>query len=293
MGNKLQKLKQRSQIEEKSKPEELDSDFTCEICIEPIEANNKFNNNGLCKHNFCSDCIAKHVEEKVTGLKMANIDCPDLDCKFPLDPLSCRPILSKPVFDQWCELLCGETLLQKYELSQRCYCPYPDCAALVVNECNNKPRKSTCPSCKKSFCFQCQSPWHAGYRCGENHIEKSTNDILFGRLVEEQKWTRCPKCGHAVQRTTGCQVIFCREKREFSDRNELLTRKLIKENEWTRCSNCGHYVERNGGYVDMYFAMDVEKQTKLEVECDLAARKCVETIYSAITFLLQLPLSFV
>ncbi|OMP12259.1 Zinc finger, C6HC-type [Corchorus capsularis] len=182
MGNKLQKPKQS-----KSETEEPDADFTCEICIQPVDAKNKFKNNGICKHNFCSDCIAKYIEAKVVEFNVANINCPALDCKFPLDPLSCRPILPHQLFDKWCDLLCGETVLEKYGISKRSYCPNPNCSTLVVSECNDKPSKSTCPNCKKEFCFKCQSRWHAGFRCSEKQIYTDRNDILFGKLIEKSK----------------------------------------------------------------------------------------------------------
>ncbi|EOY04745.1 Uncharacterized protein TCM_019932 [Theobroma cacao] len=76
MGNTLQKLpqNQKAQISESpsqkgeiSKSQEPDSDFTCEICIENVSADNKFKNRSMCKHDFCSDCIAKYIEAK-TGL---------------------------------------------------------------------------------------------------------------------------------------------------------------------------------------------------------------------------------
>ncbi|OMO68030.1 Zinc finger, C6HC-type [Corchorus olitorius] len=137
--------------------------FTCEICIEPVNINKKFkHNNGNCKDNFCTDCICKYVEANMVQSNNANIKCPVLGCRLPLNPLSCRPILPTHLFDKWCELLCGQTVLQKYELSQRCYCPYPDCSALVLNECGDNPTESTCPNCKRQICFQCKSPWHPG-----------------------------------------------------------------------------------------------------------------------------------
>ncbi|XWS35318.1 hypothetical protein CRYUN_Cryun21dG0115600 [Craigia yunnanensis] len=192
------------------KPEEPDSDFTCEICIEPFSADNKFKNSSMCKHSFCSDCIAKYIEAKVVEFNIANINCPALDCKFLLDPLSCRPILSNQLFDKWCELLCHATVLEYYEHGRRCYCPYRDCSALVLNECNDKVTKSTCPNCKNNFCFQCKSSWHAGYQCSEMRTYRDRNDILLGKLIEEKKWTRCPTCGHAVERNGGCIMIHCR-----------------------------------------------------------------------------------
>ncbi|XVF84328.1 hypothetical protein PTKIN_Ptkin17bG0028200 [Pterospermum kingtungense] len=208
MGNTQQKF-QQSQNDEKPEPEEPDSDFTCEICIEPVGADNKFKNSSLCKHSFCSDCVAKYIEAKVVEFNVANIDCPALDCKFSLDPLSCRPIISNHVFTKWCDLLCNATVLHHYS-NKFVYCPYQDCSALILNECGGEPKQCTCPNCKNKFCFQCKCPWHAGYRCWEKEKFRDRNDVLVGELIEENKWTRCPKCGNVVERNGGCIYIRCR-----------------------------------------------------------------------------------
>ncbi|KAK6279505.1 hypothetical protein POUND7_019772 [Theobroma cacao] len=218
MGNTLQKLpqNQKAQISESpsqkgeiSKSQEPDSDFTCEICIENVSADNKFKNRSMCKHDFCSDCIAKYIEAKVLEYNISNISCPALNCDFSLDPISCRPVISNRLFNKWCDLLCSATVLEYYS-DRSVYCPYRDCSALIVNECNDKVDKSTCPNCKKKFCFQCKSPWHAGYGCREKGMFRDKNDVLAGQLIEKMKWTRCPKCRNAVERNSGCLLIYCR-----------------------------------------------------------------------------------
>ncbi|KAK6279504.1 hypothetical protein POUND7_019771 [Theobroma cacao] len=218
MGNTLQKLpqNQKAQISEPprqkdeiSESQEPDSDFTCEICIEIVSANNKFKNRSMCKHDFCSDCIAKYIEAKVLEYNIANISCPALDCEFSLDPISCRPVISNHLFNKWCDLLCSATVLEYYS-DRSVYCPYRDCSALIVNECNDKVDRSTCPNCKKKFCFRCKSPWHAGYGCREKRMFRDKNDVLAGQLIEKMKWTRCPKCRNAVERKGGCMLIDCR-----------------------------------------------------------------------------------
>ena len=185
--------------------QEEDSNFTCEICTEPMLAIRKFKNGSLCKHPFCLDCIAKYIEvtvEESTGC----IECPGLNCKQPLDPLSCRRIISKPIFEKWCDHLCDSTVLG----SESCYCPYRDCSVLVLNECMDNLKKIKCPNCKKNFCFLCKIPWHAGYRCNESRHLRDRNDILVGELIEEKRWTRCYNCGHSVERVSGCRDIKCK-----------------------------------------------------------------------------------
>ncbi|KAJ6360769.1 hypothetical protein OIU77_004732 [Salix suchowensis] len=154
--------------------QEEDSNFTCEICTEPMLAISKFKNGSLCQHPFCLDCVAKYIEvtvEETTGC----IECPGLNCRQPLDPISCRRIISKPIFEKWDNL-----------------------------------KKIKCPNCKKNFCFLCKIPWHAGYRCNESRHLRDRNDILAGELIEEKKWTRCYNCGHSVERVSGCRDIKCK-----------------------------------------------------------------------------------
>ncbi|KAK7845811.1 putative e3 ubiquitin-protein ligase rnf217 [Quercus suber] len=95
------------------------------------------------------------------------------------------------------------------KVEEKCYCPDPQCSTLVLNECKIVT-KSECPVCKKEFCFQCKTRWHAGYRCNESGQLRDENDVLLGRLIEEKKWSRCPNCGHAVERVDGCNDVICR-----------------------------------------------------------------------------------
>ncbi|KAL9379893.1 hypothetical protein Peur_028375 [Populus x canadensis] len=205
MGNTMQKSEETKVEEPGLVRQEEDSNFTCEICTEPMLAIRKFKNGSLCKHPFCLDCIAKYIEvtvEESTGC----IECPGLNCKQPLDPLSCRRIISKPIFEKWCDHLCDSTVLG----SESCYCPYRDCSVLVLNECMDNLKKIKCPNCKKNFCFLCKIPWHAGYRCNESRHLRDRNDILVGELIEEKRWTRCYNCGHSVERVSGCRDIKCK-----------------------------------------------------------------------------------
>ncbi|KAL3565641.1 hypothetical protein D5086_033687 [Populus alba] len=173
MGNTMKKP-QGTEVEGTEQlQQEEDSNFTCEICSDPMLSIRNFKNGILCKHPFCLDCITKYIEvtvEETSGC----IECPGLNCKQLLDPLSCRPIISKPIFEKWCDRLCDSMVLG----SESCYCPYRDCSVLVLNECKDKLKKINCPNCKKNFCFLCKIPWHTGYRCSESRHLRDRNDIL-------------------------------------------------------------------------------------------------------------------
>nr|POE89122.1 isoform 2 of e3 ubiquitin-protein ligase rnf14 [Quercus suber] len=163
------------------------------------------------------DCIAKYVETQIDN-KVANIKCPSLYCTQLLDSLFCRRIISKPLFDKWCDILFESAVLK---VEEKCYCPDPQCSTLVLNECKIVT-KSECPVCKKEFCFQCKTRWHAGYRCNESGQLRDENDVLLGRLIEEKKWSRCPNCGHAVERVDGCNDVICRVT--YQNQKSLRTR---------------------------------------------------------------------
>ncbi|KAJ4838366.1 hypothetical protein Tsubulata_046797 [Turnera subulata] len=205
MGNTLQSSQDSGKVEEAEEGQQEVSNFTCQICVEPMPSIRKFKNADLCTHPFCWDCISKYIEVKVESV-IGNIGCPGLDCKHPLDPLSCRPVISRLLFDRWSDLLCESLVLGL----ESCYCPYRDCSALILNECRTKLKKIKCPNCKRHFCFHCKIPWHAGYKCSESGQLRDRNDILIGELIEQKKWTRCYNCGHSVERVSGCRDIVCK-----------------------------------------------------------------------------------
>nr|POF19027.1 hypothetical protein CFP56_26457 [Quercus suber] len=40
--------------------------FTCQICVEPMQSKQIFNNNKKCaQHAVCRDCIAKYIQAKI------------------------------------------------------------------------------------------------------------------------------------------------------------------------------------------------------------------------------------
>ncbi|KAG6411943.1 hypothetical protein SASPL_124598 [Salvia splendens] len=216
MGNTLQKLPQSSQQQElqlqnqnaHAKPPQLEEElqaeegeFTCEICIEP--ASERFCNAGRCSHPFCTDCAAKYVRAKLDDGAAGEIACPAIGCGEALEPAAW---VGKELFVRWCDALCEAAIMGE----ERCYCPYRSCNVLIVNECGGIVRKSRCPNCRRSFCFECKRVWHAGFGCEESAEARDRNDLAFGRLVEQNRWRRCPRCRHFVELVEGCRIVKCR-----------------------------------------------------------------------------------
>ncbi|KAL3814103.1 hypothetical protein ACJIZ3_015371 [Penstemon smallii] len=217
MGNTLNTLPQIPQPQQQSQQQEqqqqlpenesLNQEFTCEICIEPTSIpGKKFKNTNKCSHPFCTDCMIKYIRVKLEDDNIGHIKCPAYNCDHALDPLACSSLVGPALFIRWGDVLC-EAAIGGVE---KCYCPYRNCNVLIVNECGGDPKKCKCPSCKRWFCFQCKSVWHAGFGCEESGELRDRNDVAFGRLAEQRKWNRCPRCKHFVELSEGCQIIKCR-----------------------------------------------------------------------------------
>ncbi|KAJ0075199.1 hypothetical protein Patl1_34850 [Pistacia atlantica] len=186
----------------------------CEICAERKEIDEMFNTES-CVHSYCRDCMSKHVATKLQD-NVITVTCPGLNCKSILEFDVCRPLLLKGVVEIWEEAICE----QMFDVSQRFYCPFKDCSAMLVTENDGQViTSSECPFCHRLFCAQCYVPWHCGIECEEfqrlNVDERGREDLMVRELAKEKKWGRCPKCKYYVERTDGCPHMTCRCKFEF------------------------------------------------------------------------------
>nr|GEX41085.1 zinc finger, C6HC-type [Tanacetum cinerariifolium] len=186
-------------------------EVTCNICMED-KTFEMFPNKGSCGHLFCSDCISKHIDAKIKE-NITIITCPEPNCKNLIKPEVCRDrsLVPKEVLDRWDNALC-ESLIKG---SEKFYCPFKDCSALLVDDGGEAVTSSECPHCNRLFCARCKVSWHAGMDCEEYQslIKKgkiARSDSMLMDLAKNKKWKRCPNCNIYVERTTGCEHIACR-----------------------------------------------------------------------------------
>ncbi|KAF8401158.1 hypothetical protein HHK36_014462 [Tetracentron sinense] len=175
----------------------------CEICMEGRPTEDMFRNM-TCTHSFCTHCISKYVAVKIQE-NISFVKCPNLNCKLGvLEPDRCRSIIPEQVFDRWEKALCESLILG----SQKFFCPFKDCSAILVDEGGMVVRESECPDCRRLFCAQCKVAWHAGIECEEfqrlNEDERMKEDLMVMELAKKKKWRRCPKCKFYVEKRDGC-----------------------------------------------------------------------------------------
>lgn len=195
----------------------------CSICLE-AKCPSEFFDGMVCWHRFCSTCIVLHIRSKLEE-KLVTIYCPEPNCSEYLSPLECQLILPKQTLEDWCLALVEEGIPS----SQRFYCPFKDCSALLLKDVPEEGssngaaavviKESECPECKRLFCAQCGVPWHVGLDCSDleklSPSEKEDDDLLLFKLAKEKDWQRCEKCKRIVEKTSGCCHMICRCGHEF------------------------------------------------------------------------------
>lgn len=186
----------------------------CDICMDTKPAGEMFINSGTCAHSFCKECISKYIAAK-TQENIAMVKCPDVKCKGVIGPELCHSILPKEVLERWENALCESLILG----SQKYYCPFKDCQAMLVDDGEEVVTVSECPNCRRLFCAQCKVVWHSGMDCREfrslNKDVREREDIMFTELAKKKKWRRCPCCKFYVEKKEGCLHIVCRCGFEF------------------------------------------------------------------------------
>ncbi|XP_075516791.1 E3 ubiquitin-protein ligase RSL1-like isoform X1 [Primulina tabacum] len=186
----------------------------CEICLENKESWQMFEND-KCLHSFCYECTSNHVISKIReNLKI--IPCPALYCKTILNFEACQMMVPDDILVKWHELLC----LSLIPDSQKLYCPFLDCSALLVNDSGAVLKKIECVSCKRSFCAECHVPWHSEFTCKEfqklyARKGRGKDEKIVKKLAEKKNWMKCPKCKMYIEKAEGCAHMTCRCEHEF------------------------------------------------------------------------------
>ncbi|XP_055835719.1 E3 ubiquitin-protein ligase RSL1-like [Solanum dulcamara] len=185
----------------------------CEICLDNKESWEMFKNDG-CSHSFCYECTSKHIMARISQ-KAKVIGCPGVSCSAAFDVNACRFMIPEEARIKWDELVCQSMILD----SQKLYCPFRDCSALLVNDSGASIERINCPMCKRSLCAACRVPWHSEFTCKEfqklNAKKGGKGEEMVKTLAKKKSWQKCPNCKVFVEKTEGCIHMTCRCEYEF------------------------------------------------------------------------------
>lgn len=219
IDSQLNKRVEHVQEGEKTKEEH------CSICLEDINVS-EMHEIMTCRHRFCFSCMSQHVEVKLTHGCVPS--CPHEVCNIKLTVDGCKAFLSSKWVEVWTKRL-EEAAIPE---SDKVYCPYPNCSALMTLSGLDRSRQacssshpfptaigcSECHQCHKFFCIECRVPWHTGMSCQEYQRRAPQLhgvDAKLHLLAKNNRWKRCTKCKHMIELAEGCNHMTCRCGFEF------------------------------------------------------------------------------
>eukprot|EP01018_Ginkgo_biloba_P030771 Gb_22710 [translate_table: standard] len=197
----------------------------CSICMEDNDVSQMFEFI-TCSHRYCVSCMAQHVEVTLRhGYVPA---CPHEGCNTKLTVDNCKKFLSPKWIDVMAKRL-EEALIPE---SDKVYCPYSDCSALMSKAGIDRTRRAcssshphltalgctACQSCHRLFCVECRVPWHTRMSCREYQNRAPQlhgEDAKLHLLAKNNRWRRCIRCKHMIELAAGCYHMTCRCGYEF------------------------------------------------------------------------------
>ncbi|OAE26695.1 hypothetical protein AXG93_3582s1080 [Marchantia polymorpha subsp. ruderalis] len=205
-------------------PEETDM-IDCPVCLENVREADTFVVQE-CLHRFCVSCLTQHVQIRVKSNQVP-VKCPQ-DCSRLVDVEQCRNFLPPDLVELYTKSLIEASIPE----SERVYCPFTNCSALMSKgDLNPSSRPSSsrpsssrqpksfaigqveCMECHRLFCVECQVPWHADMSCEDyNNLPpdgRAAEDIKLYKLASNKNWQRCTKCRRMIELDQGCYHMTC------------------------------------------------------------------------------------
>ncbi|KAM1309725.1 hypothetical protein ACFX13_006542 [Malus domestica] len=167
-------------------------------------------------------CENRHIFQFVKLLHGMIPRCPHEDCKSDLTVDSCAKFLTPKHV---------ETMRQRIKeasipATEKVYCPYPRCSALMSKRELLQDVKSRdvelsgvrkCLKCQCLFCINCKVPWHRNRTCADYKRlnPHPPEDTKLKSLASTNLWRQCVKCNHMIELAEGCYHMTCRCGHEF------------------------------------------------------------------------------
>lgn len=185
-------------------------ELKCQICFEAFVPSMVFRS-GKCDHAFCFSCMSQYLKLVVQRGRPYPINCPS--CRVIIPNERCLSALS----GTGAEYEALERLIINKDYTKRVrYCANSSCAMpfdWVIDNAGahdiEQQIRIMCPFCSTETCAMCRCVWHEDQTCEEYGIERDLEELSV--LSRRKGWTRCPDCGHLIEKRTGdCAFVTCK-----------------------------------------------------------------------------------
>ncbi|KAL0390498.1 UNVERIFIED_CONTAM: hypothetical protein Scaly_0406900 [Sesamum calycinum] len=162
--------------------------------------------------------MKQHVEVKLLHGMLPT--CPHEGCKSKLKIDSCSKFLTPRLI----EIMSQRIKEASIPVTEKVYCPYPKCSALmskseVLEYSKSALREAArsgarnCIKCNGCFCIDCKVPWHNNMSCSDykrRNPYPHPEDAKLKNLAATNLWRQCVKCNHMIELAAGCYHMTCR-----------------------------------------------------------------------------------
>jgi hypothetical protein len=181
----------------------------CEICL---EFNLKLIQCSKCSVKTCTDCLAAYLNGKIKDRQFP-LECPKNTCKHELSEEIMQLVLSTSEMEGYHQVSFAHFIDTHPKEYHRC--PTRTCDYVYYSK-EQPPKGCTvnCPKCKNLMCLYCNSAPHVSRKCDAYQRWKQIHGD-FALYVNTSTGKQCPKCGHFVERTSGCDYMQCMCKQEI------------------------------------------------------------------------------
>ncbi|KAK6529415.1 hypothetical protein TWF281_008591 [Arthrobotrys megalospora] len=189
-----------------------------------------------CGHVYCNECI-HHLA--ATAAK-SEISYPARCCAQIVDNNFLLRVLTSEAYGQY--LNAGI----EFSSLRRLYCANTNCLKFIPDDVTGVGRSVRCRACNSHTCQECRELQHDG-RCVQT---EGTRQLQ--RLVRQNGWRNCSKCGRAIELTEGCDHMTCVCGHQFCyscgvDYEDCVC-KVSFDNHWSEDDTEGWTRDPNSGW---------------------------------------------
>lgn len=171
-----------------------------------------------CYGDICRECMDIYLERyflRTDGLSLV-IACPACSAKW--DMTTVERFVGKSKMNHYMERMTHRSLETNPTFR---WCAADKCQSGQYYEQEQVGQaggeKICCGVCEGEACFKCRSIWHEGLSCEEyqdpdlrKHRGKRAVDVEVRKAMRKGETKRCPNCGSAIERTSGCNHVYCK-----------------------------------------------------------------------------------